>query len=80
MKQLHATKIVKQAHDLGIEVVWAKTPNDVRNLGVHLVEPSYKQIVDGLEQAILHNCGLVTIHSSLTWPYTRGMRNNDSEC
>lgn len=76
-KERH-NKIVKEALEREIEVIWAKSHKDVKMEGVHLVEPTYLQIIDGLHTAIQHGVTLVIVHSELTWPYLRPKKHNNS--
>jgi len=67
-------EIIELAWQNDIEVQFAKSKAECSIEGIHLVEPTYKQIIDGMRDALAHNCKIIMIHSKLTWPYTSSGR------
>lgn len=63
------TSLIKKAIEADLEVIWAKGPNDAKLEGLHLPEPTYRQIIQGIDSALKYGVKKVIIHSKLTWPY-----------
>lgn len=66
--------VIKKAWDVGIEVIWAKMEDDVGREGVHLIEPTFEDVVGGLTSALHYGCSLVVIHSKVVRRFA-GQRN-----
>jgi len=62
-------EIIKLAFEQGIEVKLAKRKSDVSEEGVHIIEPTLSDIIEGLRTAILMGFPAVYLHSRLGWPY-----------
>lgn len=62
-------EIAELAWQNDIEVVFSKCREDASIEGIHLVEPNYNQLIDGMRSALAHNCKIIMIHSKLSWPY-----------
>jgi hypothetical protein len=69
MEKQDRDKILEIANDIGIEVQFAKKKTDLQVEGVHLVEPTIEQVLNGVLSAIAHGCDVVMIHSRVTWPF-----------
>jgi len=62
-------EVIKLALEQGIEVKLAKRKSDVKEEGVHIIEPTLSDIIDGLKTAILMGFPAVYLHSKVGWPY-----------
>jgi hypothetical protein len=62
-----ADVIIQQAFDAGVEVRWAKRTADIQEEGIHLMDPSFERMVEGLCYALMHGVDLVMVHSKTTW-------------
>jgi hypothetical protein len=68
MTEKERTAVVNAAMTQNIDIRWADAPEAVKIQGVHLIEPSYQQLVDGLMVALRLNIKTVVIHSKLHKP------------
>ena len=69
MDKLEQEMLLEAAHSMGIEVTFAFRESDVEREGMHLVEPTFEQLMDGIARAMVCGVKLVLIHSRLNYPY-----------
>lgn len=65
-------QILNEAYEKGVEVRWAKRTADIEHEGIHLMDPTFERMVEGLCYALIHGVDLVVIHSGITW--TKSLR------
>lgn len=66
---MNLEKTLREAYELGIEVIIAKTPSDARLQGVHLIEPTTEQVYKAIDDAMAQHLDKVIIHSKMAAQY-----------
>lgn len=59
--------ILNLAHQRGIGVHFAKYKLDIRREGIHIMKPTYQDVILALHEAIVHGVDLVIIHQQKVW-------------
>ena len=67
-------KITKQMKETGIKFVKVKNSSDSNKVGIHLFEPTQKELEESTETAIKDVFPTIFIHTKKTWNFT--MKDN----
>lgn len=69
MTKKEIDSIIDAAIEAEIGVVIAKSPQDAKKEGLHIVEPNFEALILALRDALAFGVKDVYVHSRVGWPY-----------